>query len=115
MAASLASEAVHLDLRAAILSGSLKPGDAIPSERELAERLSVNRHAVREAVKRLQQARLVQVSQGGATRVLDWRETGGLDLLLDIALAREGTVDADTLRAIGEMRACIGSDAARLC
>jgi DNA-binding FadR family transcriptional regulator len=112
---SLASETVHADLREAILSGRLKPGDAVPSERELSERLGVNRHAVREAVKRLQQARLVQVSQGGATRVLDWRQTGGLDLLLDIALAREGAVDADTLRAIGEMRACIGSDVARLC
>jgi DNA-binding FadR family transcriptional regulator len=115
MAASLASETVHADLREAILSGKLKRGDAVPSERELSERLGVNRHAVREAVKRLQQARLVQVSQGGATRVLDWRQTGGLDLLLDIALAREGAIDADTLRAIGEMRACIGSDAARLC
>ena len=114
-AVSLASDAVHADLRDAILSGSLAPGDAVPSERELSERLGVNRHAVREAVKRLQQARLVQVSQGGATRVLDWRETGGLDLLLDVALARDGTVDAATLRAIGEMRACIGSDAARLC
>ena len=115
MAGSLASDAVHADLRDAILSGSLAPGDAVPSERELSERLGVNRHAVREAVKRLQQARLVQVSQGGATRVLDWRETGGLDLLLDVALARDGKVDAATLRAIGEMRACIGSDAARLC
>ena len=115
MSSSLASDAVHADLREAILSGRLRSGDAVPSERELAERLGVNRHAVREAVKRLQQARLVQVSQGGATRVLDWRQTGGLDLLLDIALAREGAVDAETLRAIGEMRACIGSDAARLC
>src|SRR5215210_5518089 len=112
---TLASDTVHDRLRDQILSGVLAPGAAVPSERELADRLAVNRHAVREAVKRLQQARLVQVSQGGATRVLNWRETGGLDLLLDIALAREGTVDADTLRAIGEMRACIGSDAARLC
>ena len=93
----------------------LAPGDAVPSERELATQLGVNRHAVREAVKRLQQARLVQVSQGGATRVLDWSESGGLDLLLDVALARGGAVDAPTLRAIGELRACIGTDAARLC
>ena len=111
----LASDTVHDRLRDAILSGALAPGDAIPSERELADQLGVNRHAVREAVKRLQQARLVQVSQGGATRVLDWRATGGLDLLLDVALARGGDIDAGTLRAIGEMRACIGIDAARMC
>ncbi len=115
MAASLASDTVHDRLRDEILSGALAPGDAVPSERDLSDELGVNRHAVREAVKRLQQARLVTVSQGGATRVLDWRVTGGLDLLLDVALARGGDVDASTLRAIGEMRACIGIDAARLC
>lgn len=112
---TLASDTVHDELRDAILSGTLAPGAAVPSERELAGEHGVNRHAVREAVKRLQQARLVQVSQGGATRVLDWRETGGIDLLLDVALARGGAVDGATLRAIGEMRACIGGDAARLC
>lgn len=112
---NLASDTVHDRLRDQVLSGALEPGDPVPSERELAAQLGVNRHAVREAIKRLQQAGLVQVSQGGATRVLDWRESGGLDLLLDVALARGGAVDGGTLRAIGEMRACIGVDAARLC
>jgi DNA-binding FadR family transcriptional regulator len=108
----LRSEAVHDRLRHAILSGDYAPGDALPSERALSDRHRVNRHAVREAIKRLQQAGLVQVSHGGATRVLDWRETGGLDLLTDLA----GTEDlAPLLRAVAEMRASIGADAARLC
>ncbi|HEX6390478.1 MAG TPA: GntR family transcriptional regulator [Solirubrobacteraceae bacterium] len=107
------SDTVHAQLRSQILSGELAPGDAVPSERELAERLSVNRHAVREALNRLQQARLVQVSQGGATRVRDWRADAGLDLLID--LAREEQLDADLARAIVEMRASIGVDAARRC
>ena len=68
---TLASDTIHADLREAILLGALAPGDAVPSERELVRAPGVNRHAVREAVKRLQQARLVQVSQGGATRVLN--------------------------------------------
>jgi GntR family transcriptional repressor for pyruvate dehydrogenase complex len=108
----LRSEAVHDRLRGMILSGELPPGDPLPSERSLSESHRVNRHAVREAIKRLQQADLVQVSQGGATRVLDWRATGGLDLLADLA----HTVDLQPLlRSIGEMRASIGADAARLC
>jgi GntR family transcriptional regulator, transcriptional repressor for pyruvate dehydrogenase complex len=108
----LRSEAVHDRLRHAILSGDLAPGDALPSERVLSDRHRVNRHAVREAIKRLQQAGLVHVSHGGATRVLDWRATGGLDLLADLA----GTEDlAPLLRAVAEMRASIGADAARLC
>src|SRR5689334_6534180 len=107
------SDTVHAQLRDQILSGELAPGDAVPSERELAEQLSVNRHAVREAVNRLQQARLVQVSQGGATRVRDWRADAGLDVLID--LAREKQLGPQLARAIVEMRASIGTDAARLC
>ena len=109
------SESVHAHLRDAILSGELAPGDPVPSERELAERLRVNRHAVREAIKRLQQARLVQVSQGGPTRVRDWRATGGLDLIVDLVRDHSQRIDPDLMAAITEMRACIGIDVARRC
>jgi GntR family transcriptional repressor for pyruvate dehydrogenase complex len=108
----LRSEAVHDRLRREILTGQYAPGDALPSERALSETHRVNRHAVREAIKRLQQAGLVHVTQGGATRVLDWHVTGGLDLLADLAATEEL---APLLRAVGEMRASIGADAARLC
>ena len=106
------SDSIFDRLRAEILGGVLAPGDPLPSERQLAEAHGVNRHAIREAVKRLQQAGLVRVSQGGATRVLDWREHGGLDLLADLPLApgEEGT---RVVRSVLEMRMSIGVDAAR--
>lgn len=111
----LRSDEVHDDLRRQILGAELAPGDALPSERVLAERFGVNRHAVREAIKRLQQAGLVVVSQGGATRVLDWQMYGGLDLLGDVAPLLESAARWRTLRSVAEMRASIGTDAARLC
>lgn len=111
----LRSDAVHDDLRRRILGRELAPGDAIPSERVLAERFGVNRHAVREAIKRLQQAGLVVSSQGGATRVLDWQVYGGLELLVDVAPLLESAQRWRALRGIAEMRASIGADAARLC
>ncbi len=105
----LLSEHVHDALLAEVLEGRLAPGDPVPSERTLSESFGVNRHAVREAIKRLQQAGLVAVSQGGATRVTDWRRSAGLDLLTSLAGA-EGLVGA-----IAEMRAAVGADVARLC
>lgn len=101
-------------MRQQILEGELAPGDRIPSERLLAEEFGVNRHAVREGLKRLQQAGLIRITHGGATRVLDWRDSGGLEVLLDLA---SDPVDppADLVRAVLEMRASIGIDAARLC
>src|SRR3954447_26985777 len=109
------SDRVHERLRGDILAGRLAPGEAVPSERVLADELGVNRHAVREALKRLQQAGLVRISQGGATRVLDWRDTGGLDVMLDLADFSQEAVPVELMRSVLEMRASIGVDAARRC
>ncbi|MEU9986507.1 GntR family transcriptional regulator [Streptomyces sp. NPDC048045] len=109
------SDQLFVLLRDRILGGELASGSALTAERDLAAEFGVNRHAVREAVKRLQQARLVEVSHGGRTLVLDWRQTAGLDLALGIAAADGGPSVADLARDALEMRACIGADAARLC
>ena len=106
------SEQVYRQLLDAIIAGDIK--DKLPSERDLAATFEVNRHAVREAMKRLQQANLVEINQGGATRVLDPRERGRLDLMPDLMVHR-GKVDPSVMQAILEMRLCIGADAARLC
>jgi GntR family transcriptional regulator, transcriptional repressor for pyruvate dehydrogenase complex len=102
---------IHARLRADILGGRYAPGDALPSERTLSEELETSRHAIREALKRLQQAGLVTISQGGATRVRDWRHHGGLELLLEGELPEA----LQARRAAMEMRACVGADAARRC
>lgn len=110
------ADKVFEQLTGEIVSGRLRAGTAIPSERELSEVLGVNRHVVREAVKRLEQIGLVKVAQGGRTRVLDFRQTAGLDLL---ALAAEHAEAAEgllpLLAAALEMRAGIGADLGRLC
>ena len=56
-------------LRSAIVGGRLRPGDALPSERELAEQYDVNRSSIREAMGRLETWGLVKIRHGGATRV----------------------------------------------
>lgn len=110
------SETVFAHLRTEILTGRLAAGDALPGERALSATFAVNRHAVREALKRLQQAGLVAVTHGGATRVCDWRLTGGLDLLAHLpeALDDGGPVAAEGIRSVLEMRRSLGVDVARL-
>ena len=109
------SEQIHSKLRNQILSGDLEAGEKLRSERALTEAFGVNRHAVREALKRLQQAGLVEVSQGGSTRILDWRSSGGLELLPQLSLLSSGGIDPTILRSALELRISIGADAARLC
>jgi len=101
-------------MRGDIISGRLEVGSAVPSERVLAEEFGVNRHAVREALKRLEQAGLVRITHGGATRVLDWRDTGGLEVLLDL-MGGSTVPTPEMVRSVLEMRASIGVDAARHC
>ena len=108
------SDLVHGRLRADILGGRLAPGAAVASERVLAEELGVNRHAVREALKRLEQAGLVRITQGGPTRVRDWRESAGLEVLLDLVTGA-GEPPPELARAVLEMRESIAVDAARRC
>jgi GntR family transcriptional repressor for pyruvate dehydrogenase complex len=108
------SDVVFEELRAAVLTGRYAPQAALPSERVLAESFAVNRHAIREALGRLQQSGLVEVHHGGATRVLDWRATGGLDLLAHVPYAGEHAGGPEVLRSIVEARRSIGTDVARL-
>ena len=54
-----------------IHSGEIRPGDSLPSERELMEIYRVGRPAIREALLTLQKAGFVSVSGGGRTRVIE--------------------------------------------
>jgi GntR family transcriptional regulator, transcriptional repressor for pyruvate dehydrogenase complex len=96
-----------------VVDGSLGPGDALPSERRLAELLGVSRPAVREALQRMSATRLVEVRHGGATTVRDFQRHAGLDLLPRL-LVRGGELDAETARSIVEARFAIAPDVARL-
>jgi DNA-binding FadR family transcriptional regulator len=49
----------------------LVPGDRIPSERELAERLSISRPSVREALRTLAYLGIVETRHGGASFLLN--------------------------------------------
>ncbi len=54
-----------------ILEGALRPGDRLPGERELAERMGVSRPTVREAIEALKKRGLVRARHGGGTFVAD--------------------------------------------
>ncbi len=61
---TLLSREVGDAIRAYIVDGSLKPGDALPSEAELAALLDVGKTSVREALRRLEAHGVVEVRRG---------------------------------------------------
>lgn len=96
-----------------VLSGGMQPGESLPSERRLAEVLGVSRPAVREALKRVAAAGLVEVRQGDATTVRDFRRHAGLDLLPRLLL-RGHELDISVARSILEARLHNGPKVAEL-
>ena len=53
-------------LRDEILRGQFRPGERLPSERDLAARFGASRGAVREALSQIEQLRLIDIQPGGA-------------------------------------------------
>lgn len=107
------SEDVFDQIITDVLSGEMQPGDPLPSERRLAEVLGVSRPAVREALKKLTAAGLVEIRQGDTTTVRDFRRHAGLDLLPRL-LVRGGELDPTVVRSILETRLHNGPKVAEL-
>lgn len=96
-----------------VVDGGIEAGETLPSERRLAEVLGVSRPAVREALQRMTQTRLLDVRHGGSTTVRDFRRYAGLDLLPRL-LVRKGVLDTAVARSILEARLVIGPGVAAL-
>jgi DNA-binding FadR family transcriptional regulator len=56
-------------IKGMIVSGEMRPGDRLPREADLAERLGLSRNSLREAVKALSLIRVLDVRQGDGTYV----------------------------------------------
>ena len=81
-----ASEEIVSQIQNSILSGKLKPGDALPPERELIRMFARSRPTVREALRVLEMKGLISITGGGGT-VVCRPETSQLEENLQIMLA----------------------------
>ena len=97
-------EQIVQQIEASVLDGTLKPGDQLPAERELAQRLGVSRTAVREAVKALREKGLVEAYSGRGTFVTNGTSQAArqsFDLMVKIG-QQEGSPHLAELRLILE-------------
>lgn len=62
-------EQIMEQIKALIVDEQLKPGDRLPSERDLADRLSASRHSVREALRVLGTMGMLEIRPGSGTFV----------------------------------------------
>lgn len=109
-----AAQAAADTIRWRILTGKHRPGQSLPGERELSEELGISRLTLRSALAHLENEGLVKAVHGSGTRVLDYRETGGVDLLAHLAkLALTGAVPGglDVFASLLELRRAVAIEA----
>ena len=82
-----------------VRDGTLKPGDRLPSERELADRLQVSRGSLREAIRALELQGLVVSRPGAGTFV----SSESLDTLVSM-IASSRTQENGSLTSVFEVR-----------
>jgi DNA-binding FadR family transcriptional regulator len=78
-------------IRELILSGELAPGDRLPAEPELAALVGVSRNSLREAVRALAQAKVLDVRRGDGTYVTSLEPRlllGGMAFVTDLLQER---------------------------
>jgi GntR family transcriptional repressor for pyruvate dehydrogenase complex len=88
-------EEITSKLKEAIISGVHQPGEALPSETQLAAQLGVSRPVIRESIKSLQSKGFLEVRRGtkGGAFVLDLSEASFSETLADLIRFRKATVD----------------------
>jgi GntR family transcriptional repressor for pyruvate dehydrogenase complex len=106
------AEEIAEQLRSLILNGQYPPGAKLPPERELSKRLRVNRASLREALKKLEHLGLVRIRQGDGTRVQNFMQTGGIELVQHLLPLGGGR--PELIRDLLEFRRIFGRELARL-
>ncbi len=111
------SLAVVRQIELLILRGVLRPGDRLPAERDLAEKLGVSRPSLREALGQLRQASLLETRAGSGVYVADVLGSAFSPALVQLFASHDEAVfDALTFRRdmeglAAERAARFGSDA----
>lgn len=104
-----ASEDVVRQIKAAIHDGTLRPGDGLPSERELTERLGVSRVTVRDALRTLEATGLVEIrvgARGGAyvtAPAPDHVGEGLANMLMMSSISAQDVTEARMIFELGTM------------
>ncbi len=96
-------------LKMMIIQGNLKPGDKLPSERELSEQLGVSRSSVREALSALEAMSILDIRSGEGTFVRQTSQSATIE-----ALALVLTVENNPEVQLMEVRRVLEVEAAGL-
>ena len=84
-----------------LLTGELKPGDKLPTEKEFAQQLGVGRNSVREAIKMLSSIGVVEIKRGAGMFIAKTMSSSILNpLILSLVFEQGASVELLELRLL---------------
>lgn len=92
------------ELESKIISGELKVGDKLPSERELAESMQVSRAVVNAGIAEMEQKGFLIIKPRVGIFVEDYRKNGTLEAFVSIMKYNGGSMTRDEINSILELR-----------
>lgn len=106
------------EMRDMIREQNIRPGDRIPSERELAEKLAVGRSTIREALRSLELLGLIETRRGEGTFLADPKKHRMVELLSTFILqdnkSQEDVRETMCIHETAAIQQICSSDAAKL-
>ncbi len=103
------SDIIINQIKNLIITGQLKPGEKLPSERKLSEKLSVSRSAVRDAIKKLEFYGILKTHPQSGTVVAGIGPTALQGLISEIL-----DIDGSDFKSLVETRVILEINSARL-
>ena len=95
------------ELETMILSGNLKIGEKLPSERILAEQMQVSRAVINSGITELARKGFLMIKPRSGVFVIDYRRYGTVETLLSIMNYNGGHLYRDEVRSILEVKMII--------
>ena len=91
-------------LEGMILSGELRPGDRLPTERELADEMKISKTVVHEGLRELHRLGFLDIASRRGITVADYAQNGSLETLRAIMDFHGGIPDRKTALSILQLR-----------
>lgn len=87
-----------------IISGNLKIGEKLPSEREMSQQFSTSKTAVHDAICELERKGFVEVIPRKGVYIADYLRTGTIDTFFALLRFNGGKLDENTTKSIIDLR-----------
>lgn len=97
-----------------IFNGTVKPGQKLPSEREMSSKMNISRSVINSGLRELERLKLIKIQPQSGCIVNDYFQKGNLETLNALLNYKNGNYSPELLNSIYQARALVESEVVSL-